>query len=219
MHRVRFWIVAASIAAVHLFHARAAAAQQTQTNQNANLARRFFGVGVMGGTNDAADRVQVPNENASGILLVEADLVRAGRAALGVEFASFGKTTGSTNALCCLFEAEQSERSLLAMVRGRAWTSGRVALDGTAGAGVLFEHIEAHSSLRFVPNSATDVIENRRAPVLAAGVDLPLLLAPHLSVAPMARLYFLRRETIDTAVVAQSSSRRFAVGASGRVLW
>jgi hypothetical protein len=180
----------------------------------------FVGAGVFGASDDSSDRVRFPDQGSPGVFLFEANFFRAGRAGFGMEFLNLGTVTGSYDALCCILSDKQREISVLGVFRERAWGRSRLAVDIIGAAGVLLQHRETSTAYRFSPPStAISTIEDRRSPAFAVGMDLPLLLAPHVAVAPLARLYFLQRGLLYTADVARGSSTRPAIGLSGRVMW
>ena len=182
--------------------------------------RGFAGVGVLSARDDSVNRVRFRDEGASRVFLVEADVFRVGRAGFGVELSNLGTVTGRYDTLCCILRDEQKEISLLGVLRERVWRTNRVAVDIMGGAGVLLQHRETSVANRFAPAAtAIETIEDRRSPAFALGIDVPLLLARHVALAPEVRLYCAQRGTLNTANVTRASSQRPAVGLSGRVVW
>jgi hypothetical protein len=212
--------VALTMAAILLVLARSSVAR-CQTSSNVSIADHgFVGLGVLGASDDRSDRVRFPDQGPSGVLFVEANFFRVGRAGFGVELLNLGTVTGSYDALCCILRDKQNEFSALAVVRERAWRRNRLTVDIIGAAGVLFQHRETSVADRFSPAAtAISTIEDRRSPAFAVGMDLPLLLARHVSVAPQARVYFLQRGGLDSTGVTRASSTRPTVGLSGRVMW
>jgi hypothetical protein len=182
-------------------------------------ARGFVGVALLGASDDTSNRVRFPDEGASRVLALEADLMRAGTLAIGVEASHLGSVTGAYNAQCCIFRDEQREIAVLGVLRERVWNSARVALDIVGGAGALFQHRETLIADRFFPSAASTVIEDRGSPAFVLGADLPIALAEHLALSPELRWYFLQRGSLDTLNVTRQSSNRPAVGVSGRLTW
>jgi hypothetical protein len=191
-----------------------------QTARSASITDHgFVGVGVFGAGDDSFNRVRFPDQSSPHVFLFEANFFRAGRAAFGVELLNLGTVTGAYDALCCILRDKQKEISVLGVFRERAWRRNRLTVDIIGAAGVLLQHRETNDSDRSLPTTTISTIEDRRSPAFAVGVDLPLLLARHVALAPQVRLYFLQRGGLDTANVTRASSLRPTIGLSGRVMW
>ena len=206
---------------VLMLHSRSLLAQNQTARSPTNADRGFLGAGVFAANDDASNRVRFPDVNGSPSLrlTIEAEVVRAGRIGLGLEFSTLGTVTGSYNAACCILRDEQKETSVLAVVRERVWRKDRLAVDIVGGMGVLFQHRETMVALRFVGGSAVTTVEDRYSPAFAIGADLPLFVAQHIALVPRFRLGFLERGALDTPNVTRSSSQTSAIGLSGRIVW
>ena len=186
--------------------------------------RGFVGGGIGGARGDFVNRdrfgSRVLTPHPSLVWFVETDVGRAGRIAFGAEFVNLGEVRGRFDAACCIQRNSQKEAALLGVLRVRSGGRGSVAVDVVGAFGVLLQERVRTSGLRF-PGSLTTTTENARSSALGIGVDLPIQLTARVAVAPLMRLYFLRRERIidPSDTVAQQPSRRPAVGITGRVTW
>jgi hypothetical protein len=119
--------------------------------------------------------------------------MRSGRG-VGVEFAQPTAVSASTRGRSFQSFGRQEERALVGLVRVRAITFDRSALDFVGGAGVLFQHHE----LRFAPcfsgcaETRREMLTNR-APALAVGAEMPVRITRHFSLTGVARYYAFRR--------------------------
>jgi hypothetical protein len=190
--------------------------------------RGFVGGGIGSGTDDAPNRNRVayvgegtPNHHR--VWLLEASAFRTGRVAYGVEFVDLGDVYSALNSACCLSSDTQHESALLGMVRTRVARAGRLNADLIGGGGTLFQRQVKTGGVRLPAINTTTTTTAARSPAFALGADLPVDVLPHLVIAPLIRLYFLRRDEIPevpgSTVLDQQPSRRFSVGVTGRATW
>jgi len=198
--------------------------------QNKDLPASPVGHGSAGGgiffaaTTDEASRVRFPDTGSDSDQgarwLIYGSVFVARHFAVGMEYAPLGTVIGRYDAVCCVMVDSEEESVLYGTGRFSTNRPGRLNLDVVGGIGVLFQHRETSGNLRFGPSSAaTAAVDDRTDLCLVLGADVPISVAPHVVVSPIARLYFLDRKTIDTANVTASSSTRFMVGVIAGVKW
>jgi len=190
------------------------------------LPRAFVGAGVAPATDDGDSRMRL-NDGSSLVWVVEGGARLAPRIGVGVEFVQPSDVTASTAGASFNSSGRQTERVLIGLLRGRAWGSGRIAVDVVGGVGVIFQHHELSAAPCFSGCAVTvqDDLDHR-APAFTLGADLPVRVAPHFGVSGLIRLYALRRgdHTTQLPVITPwqfeyTSSTRFAVGVTGRAGW
>jgi hypothetical protein len=159
--------------------------------------------------------------------LIEGSARVAPRIGIGAEFVQPSTLTAQTHGQSFNETGKQEERLVIGLIRGRAWTSDRLAVDVVGGAGALFQHHERRVAPCFSGCAVT--LQNdldRRAPAFSLGADMPVRLGPHVGVSGLVRFYALRRGDQTTrfpAIVPWQfefkSSTRFAVGVTARARW
>lgn len=195
--------------------------------QSAELPRGLVAVSATQVSTDASARMRLGSDAGSTIYSGEISLRIASRFAIGAEAIDLGTATGATSGRSFRSSGEQRERALVGVLRARAGGSERVAVDLVGGAGVLFQRHLAITTSCFIECVETFTTElTSRAPVFVAGVDVPIRIGRHFSIAPIGRYYFLRRER-TTSVPNEpvpwqfeyAPSSRMGVGLSARVSW
>lgn len=196
--------------------------------QSADLPRVFAGGGIVLASTDGASRMRLYDEDPLGIWLVEGGVRVARRLGVGAELVRPGVARASTRGISFQSFGEQREFAVLGMVRGRLAGAGRLGLDLTGGAGVLFQRHESS----FLPcavgcTMSRDEVMTNRASAFAFGADVPFRLARHFEIAAVGRYYFLNRgdhlpsdprDLLPWQFEWRSSSR-FGVGVTGRAAW
>lgn len=222
------------MAAVALVLALAAQAQaQTAPPDPVRVPAGFLGAGFGLASNDAASRMRLYEEGVASQWLIEAAVALAPRISLGVELSQPSAATAFTTvgAGRAQIAGRQQERVLVGLLRVRLAQAGRLAFDAVAGGGLVFQH---HESGGCVPaqtrceSTGTGPSLDERAPVIAAGFDLPIRLGRHVELVPAARLYDLRRGEHTVASEQDfnltwqfewKSSTRAALLMNARVIW
>jgi len=207
-----------------LFVASASVAS-AQSIGDAQLPRAYVGAGVAPATNDAESRMRLGGNTSPLMWLIEGGARVAPRIGVGVEYVQPSTLTAETRGRSFDATGRQEERLLTGLIRGRAWGSGRLAVDVVGGAGVLFQHHEQRDAPCFSGCAVTVQNDlNRQAPAFSLGADVPVRLAPHIGISGVVRFYALRRG--DTTALpgtpwqfSYTSSTRFAVGVTARARW
>jgi hypothetical protein len=161
--------------------------------------------------------------------VVEGGVGLSRRIGIGVEYSRVSRVAAVTRGSSFQSRGEQHERTLMPLVRVRVTASRVVALDAVGGVGVLFQEHERVEFPCFSGNcpGRTETL-TRRVPAVMFGADVPVRLAPHLTVAATVRAHLLRRgEAAFDPVTGRfppwqyewSSSTRLAFGGSARLAW
>lgn len=205
----------------------AASAVHAQSWTSSSPPRGLVGAGIAFAEADAGDRMRLGREADTLVWLIEAAVAVAPRVSIGGEFVDLGEATGSTSGRSFTSTGVQSERVLTGVLRVRVWAGSRAAVDLDGGAGVLFQRHEQW----FAPCSSGCEVSfresiSRRAPAGVAGLDVPVRLARHVSIAGFVRGYVLRREEVVSTPEASAPwqyetrpSARLSAGASVRATW
>jgi hypothetical protein len=208
----------------------AGATGQTAARPAPALPAVFVGAGLGPSTDDASSRMRLYEDRLATTWIIEGGVAVADRVGLGVEYSRPSAATAFTTFGAGRFQSSgrQEEQVLIGLLRLRLTATPRWGLDVVGGAGVLFQH---HASGLCDPAQAecdaTDgPSRDERALALAAGADVPIILARHVAIVPAVRAYWLRRgehtSDIDINLPWQfewKSSARLAAFASGRVIW
>jgi hypothetical protein len=200
---------------------------QSVAGTSVPLARVFVGGGMTPATNDAGSRMRLIGEDSSFPWFIEGGAAISSSVGVGVEFVQPTAVTASTSGTSFHASGRQEEQELIGLLRGRAFSGARVALDVVGGAGVLFQRHEQ----RFAPcfSGCPDTLSerlNRKAPAFILGADIPVHLARHVAIAGTGRYHFLRRGDHVTELPVLipwqyewTSSSRLSIGISARALW
>lgn len=196
--------------------------------QTSELPRVLIGVNVTAAQSDASERMRLGSDARPWIFSGELSARVAPRVAIGAEAIDFGAATGETSGRTFHSTGEQRERALMGMMRVRAGGNDRVALDAVGGGGVLFQRHIAATEPCFDGCAAAFTTElSARSPAFVAGVDVPIRIASHFSIAALGRYYFLNRGDHTSTDPREPvtwqfeyvSSRKLAAGAAARVHW
>jgi hypothetical protein len=187
--------------------------------QSAGFGHGFAAAGIVSTSDDAASRTRFPDGPVSGGLWFIGAAAFVGHGvALGVEALSLGSVTGSYNADCCILRDQEEEKAILATVRWRALRLHRLAFDPLVAFGALTQHRETENNVRFPPITNL-AITNESDTAGGFGVDVAVTVLPHVVVAPMFRVYTLRRSSPNIPNVVASSSTRFVIGVTAGGSW
>ena len=132
----------------------------------------------------------------------------------------FAEVTGDHYVGRLLITDRQREQAWLGEVRVRALTTPRSAVDLVVGGGLLRQQREGiYGQCDFV--LACTIVENsephRTSPIVIAGVDIPVRVAPHFSVAAVARVLWLRRGLLDVPTWPRDNSTEISAIFSLRI--
>jgi hypothetical protein len=189
------------------------------------LAQIGLGDGLVAGgwyaaTADSSERVSVRNaEITDDHWQAEVTVFLGRRIGVGVEAVALGSTSMTGNILCCILNETEDEQLWLATGRWRAFAAHSMALDAVGGIGVVLQHFERQSGLRFTPGSVTETTSDNQSLAFSAGIDLPIAIASHLAVLPMLRVYALRRDYQPGTLFGTLPSTRVAIGVSAAFTW
>ena len=159
----------------------------------------FIGGGV-GVTSSAAEgRVQATAFPEGSLLAprIEAGLALGRRVGLGLAFVPFTEINGSHNIALLAVSDRQREQAWVAELRLRAGATPRVAMDVVGGAGLLRQQREGTFACNFTCAVANTAEPSHTSPAFSVGLDVPLQLGPHLSLAALGRIYWMRRGRLD----------------------
>ena len=172
---------------------------QTPARDDARLPAGFVGIGAGPSTNDASSRMRLFEDGLAYVWFVEGGAAVSRRFGVGLEYSRPNPATAFTTAGAgrSQFSGRQSEWNLLALARVRVAGTSRIAADVVGGAGMMFQHHQMGVCDPAVPrceNTDGPALDHW-APAFAAGLDVPVSVAPHFTIGAAARVYFLRRST------------------------
>ena len=116
---------------------------------------------------------------------------------LGLAFVPFTEINGSHNIALLAVSDRQREQAWVAELRLRAGATPRVAMDVVGGAGLLRQQREGTFACNFTCAVANTAEPSHTSPAFSVGLDVPLQLGPHLSLAALGRIYWMRRGRLD----------------------
>ncbi len=182
----------------------------------------FAGVAAGVTSTDIGSRVTKTASSEASVtsLRLEAGIALGSRMGVGAAFMPFAEVDGDHYLGRLLITDRQREQAWLGEVRVRAITTARSAVDLVAGAGLLRQQREGvYGQCDFV--NACTVFENpelhRSSPIVTAGVDIPTRLGPHISVAAVTRVLWMRRGRLDVPTWPRDNSTEISVMVSLRV--
>ena len=194
-----------------------------QTAQPPSLTFGGFGVGLA--STDVRARVTetTADQEASLFSLRAEGGIRLGtRVGVGVAFIPFAELDGDHNIGRLAVTDRQREQLWIAEVRGRAASGSRAALDVVGVLGILRQQREGSyaASLCSSTGCVVDGDEaepSRTSPAFGAGVDVPVRLGTHVSLAGVVRLLWLRRGELDVPTWPRGNSTSFSAVVSLRI--
>lgn len=162
----------------------------------------FIGGGVGVTSSGAQGRVQVTAFPERSLVAprLEAGLALGRRVGLGLAFVPFAEIDGSHNIARLAVSDRQREQAWVAELRVRTSSTSRAPLDLVAGAGLLRQQREGQYTAATCGVSCFTTVmadPGRTSPVFTAGVDIPVRLGAHVSVAAVARVFWMRRGLLD----------------------
>ena len=173
----------------------------------------FIGGGVGVTSSDAEGRVRVTAFPERSLVAprLEAGLALGRRVGLGLAFVPFTEIDGSHNIARLAVSDRQREQAWVAELRMRAGATPRLALDVVGGAGLLRQQREGAFISCFTCTAANIAEPRHTSPVFSAGLDVPLRFAPHVSLAAVARLFWMRRGLLDVQTWPRDNTTEAAV--------
>jgi hypothetical protein len=178
----------------------------------------FVGAGLGVTSSDAEGRVQVTAfpERSLFAPRVEAGLALGPRAGIGAAWVSFSEINGDHNIGRLAVTDRQREQAWVAELRLRLRSAPHAAFDVVAGGGLLRQQREGRYTVVAAPCASACPVTtvtaepSRSSPVVTAGFDLPVRLAPHVSLAASGRISWMHRGELDVSTWPRDDSVEFA---------